>query len=224
MYVLGHNKSSSKVLQGFAALVAAFGLWVAGKPAAAMTFQTITGPAACAESACILAEGMIDQKSAGDLARYVRDNHIKAGALVVLNSEGGVLLYGLNLGETIRRSGFSTTVQGYDAATHQFRAGGECASACAFTFLGGVRRDVGEGSRIGVHQIYADPTARDGLSVGDAEWLAAQTAEHVDRMGGAVGILVEALRTAPDHIHWFSGRELTSLRVVTAGALVLASN
>jgi hypothetical protein len=223
MFELSFNKSSSNFLRGFAALVTALGLWAAAKPAAAMTFQTITGPEACAERGCILAEGMIDQKSSGDLARFIRDNHVKAGALVVLNSEGGVLLYGLSLGQTIRRAGLSTTVQAYDAATRQFRAG-ECASACAFTFLGGVQRDVGEGSRIGVHQIYANPTARDGLSVGDAQWLAAQTAEHVDRMGGAVGILVEALRTAPDHIHWFSERELTSLRVVTSGALVLASN
>ena len=224
MFDLGFNKSTSNFVRGFAALVATLGLWAAAQPAAAMTFRTITGPEACAERGCILAEGMIDQKSSGDLARFVRDNHVQPGALVVLNSEGGVLLYGLSLGQTIRRAGLSTTVQAYDAAAHEFRAGGECASACAFTFLGGVRRDVGQGSRIGVHQIYANPAARDGLSVGDAQWLAAQTAEHVDRMGGAVGILIEALRTAPDHIHWFSERELTSLRVVTAGAMVVASN
>ena len=94
-----------------------------------------------------------------------------------------------------------------------------------FAFLGGVRRDVAPGSRVGVHQIYGNVQARDGVSVGDVQLLTSLTAMHIDNMGGGIGILIEALRTPPETVHWFSGAELSRLAVVTRRSdLTLASN
>jgi hypothetical protein len=91
-------------------------------------------------------------------------------------------------------------------------------------FLGGVERTVYDGSRVGVHQIYANLQARDALSVGDVQFLTSLCAMHIDHMGGGVGILVEALRTPPEAVHWFSAEEMARLQLVTpARTLTLAA-
>jgi hypothetical protein len=127
---------------------------------------------------------------------------------VVLNSEGGGLIDGLSLGGLIREAGFSTTVQ----------SGGDCASACAFTFLGGVQRSVGQGARVGLHQIYSNPQARDAISVADAQILMSRVAAHIERMGGGMDMLIAILRTPPQSIHWLSPAELSSMGVTTGAS------
>ena len=192
--------------------------------AQAMTFETLSGPRECAERPCVLASGSVDKTTVAAFLSFIRAQHIAPGALVVLDSEGGYLLQGIRLGEEIRRAGFATAVNRYDAAAQAF-ATADCASACVFAFLGGVRRDVAPGSRVGVHQIYGNVQARDGVSVGDVQLLTSLTTMHIDNMGGGIGILIEALRTPPETVHWFSGAELSRLAVVTRRSdLTLASN
>ena len=223
MYPARPRRSVSVVHAILAALVTA--LCVLQAPAAqAMSFELVSGPSECAARPCILASGAVEKATAAAFVGFIRAQHVAPGALVVLNSEGGYLLQGIRLGEEIRRAGLTTAVNRYDAAAQAF-VPGDCASACAFAFLGGVRRDVGPGSRIGVHQIYANLQANDGISVGDVQMLTSLTAMHIDNMGGNVGILIEALRTPPEQVHWFSGAELGRLAIVTRrGDLTLASN
>jgi hypothetical protein len=194
-------------------------------PAAeAMTFQKIVGPAECAQRECVLASGPVDRQSIAGFQEMVRTHRIAPGALLVLNSQGGVLLYAIRLGEEVRKAGFSTTVAAYEPGAAELQPG-ECSSACAFVFLGGVERAVFDGSKVGVHQIYANLQARDGLSVGDVQLLTSLCAMHIDNMGGGVGILIEALRTPPEEVHWFSIEEMTRLAVTTPRrALTLAAN
>jgi hypothetical protein len=201
---------------GFAAILMSF-----ATPAAAMTFEMITGASSCGGKTCILASGLIDKDSVGQFQAFAKKHQIEPGAVVALNSEGGVLLYGLALGDQIRKAGLSTTLQ--DSASGQPPT--ECASACVFTFMGGVERTVGKGARVGVHQIYSDTQARDSLSVSDAQYLTSLVALHIDKMGGRLGILILALRTSPDAVHWFSASELSGLSVTTADRPTqLASN
>jgi hypothetical protein len=218
MTVLAKDHRFSALGMIVAAIALAAAVLAFAAPASAMTFEQITGPTDCAQRACILASGMIDAQTPGDFNRFVKDHHVASGALVVLNSEGGVLLYGLSLGDLIRKDGLSTTVQAFDHAAGRFEAGGECASACAFTFLGGVQRSVGQGARVGVHQIYSDPQARDALSVADAQYLTSLVAMHIQRMGAAMDMLILTLRTPPQNIHWLSSAELIHMAVTTASA------
>jgi hypothetical protein len=208
------------ILRGLAALsgLALAGLALAASavfasPASAMTFEQISGPADCAERACILASGLIDADAPGDFERFVKLRRLQPGALVVLNSEGGVLMDGLTLGALIREARFSTTVQ----------SGGDCASACAFTFLGGVQRSVGHGARVGLHQIYSNPQARDAISVADAQILMSRVAAHIERMGGGMDMLIAILRTPPQSIHWLSAAELSRMGVTTGASDVVAN-
>jgi hypothetical protein len=208
-----------------AALALAAALMVLASPAAAMTFTAVAASGGCGEQTCIQASGPIDKDSVAAFQAFVRAHRIEPGAVVALNSEGGVLLFGMALGDEIRKDGLSTTVQAA-ASTPGSPLPDECASACVFSFLGGVERSVGKGARLGVHQIYSNGQARDALSVADAQWLTSLAAAHIDRMGGRLGILVLCLRTPPQDIHWFSVSELDRLDVVTtdAAAVVAMAN
>ena len=76
---------------------------------------------------------------------------------VALNSNGGNLIAGLKLGRMIRKNSLGTTVAKYpyvgknDPKSHDSMVGG-CFSSCAFAFIGGQRRFMETGSRLGFHQ------------------------------------------------------------------------
>jgi hypothetical protein len=63
---------------------------------------------------------------------------------VEFQSKGGSLLAGIRIGSLIRARKFATVVP----------EGAQCASACALAWLGGIRRFVGEHSRVGFHAAY----------------------------------------------------------------------
>src|SRR5262245_56663015 len=76
-------------------------------------------------------------------------------AVVTLESDGGSLLAGIRIGETIRMRGFVTLVPN----------GARCASACATAWLGGRQRFMGEQARIGFHAAYrSDTTSESGMA------------------------------------------------------------
>jgi hypothetical protein len=69
----------------------------------------------------------------------------KTPAVVFLESRGGLVLAGLQIGRAIRRHGFATAVA--DNAV--------CASACAIAWMGGKQRFMGFYARIGFHAAMA---------------------------------------------------------------------
>lgn len=194
--------------------VAAFAVSL-GARATAMTFEAIKGPDECIGRTCILAAGEIDAQTVDDFQAFLKAGKIARGALVVLNSGGGNLVESLRLGNVIRQAGLSTTVRSYDPETGRFQAGGTCASGCAYAFLGGVSRSVGEGGRIGVHQIYTQGDAW-ALSAQDGLELMSLVAAHIRRLGASLELLIPAMNTRPQGMHWLSTGELSRYAVVTA--------
>lgn len=201
-----------------AILVAIAALFLTAFPAAAMTFEKVTGPAECAARGCVLAIGEIDAETAEAFQRFVRANDIRPGALVVLDSGGGNLVESLALGVAFRKAGLDTTVQSYDRAARSFRAAGTCASACVYAFLGGVERSVAARARLGVHQVAAASDETWTLSASDSQWLMSLAAVHLGRMGARLELLTLALRTRPNDMRWLSDEELVRYAIVTAEA------
>jgi len=81
----------------------------------------------------------------GDFAKFsTYADTITAGtkAVVTLDSKGGLVAEGLNMGQAIAHQGFATV------ANH------ECLSACALAWLAGARRAVYPNTRIGFHAAY----------------------------------------------------------------------
>lgn len=63
---------------------------------------------------------------------------------IVLDSTGGNIFQARGLSKTIQQNGLSTLVAG------------ECSSACTIAFIGGVRRQIAKGGKLGFHQYRVD--------------------------------------------------------------------
>lgn len=81
----------------------------------------------------------------GDQKRLVQEMLPFDQGVVFLNSFGGNLVAGMEMGKAIRLKGFATYVPPNSV----------CASACALAWLGGQRRLISTSGRIGFHAAYA---------------------------------------------------------------------
>jgi hypothetical protein len=189
------------------------GVFAAGETRA-MTFERLDGPV-CENSPCVLAKGEIRKNTAAVFKAFVRSHDVPAGAVVVFDSPGGMVLQSLALGQAIRDAGLYTAVGRFDRRERQFVEGGECISACAYAFLGGVQRDVARHARLGVHQFSSEPGTEGSLNVSDAQMLMGLIQVYTDRMVGKTTLLTLAARTAPTDTYWLSSAELRNYRVVT---------
>lgn len=198
-------------MRWFAALAgAAVALGLAAvAPSHAMTFQRLSaGDGDCQQRACVLATGDITPESSNAFDRFLRRERIDRGAVVILDSSGGDVLAALRMGRQIREAGLDTEVRAKGPGT----AEGSCASACVYVLMGGVARTVRPGAKVGVHQVFG----RGGeLSNADSQALTALIAVHLKRCGGGIDLLIAALRTQPQDMHWLSSRELRGYAVVT---------
>ena len=81
---------------------------------------------------------------AGDEIKFRTEVGRLTKAVVVFNSDGGILQAGIEIGKTIRLKSFATAVLD----------GSRCASSCAFAWLGGSPRFMERGAQIGFHAAY----------------------------------------------------------------------
>jgi hypothetical protein len=96
---------------------------------------------------------------AGDEVKFRTQVGRLTKALVVFNSDGGILQAGIEIGKTIRLKSFATAVLD----------GSRCASSCAFAWLGGSPRFMQRGAQIGFHAAYINREGRPSESgVGNA--------------------------------------------------------
>lgn len=205
-----------KLLQlAITTVLAAATLVFAPVGARAMTFERVDGARICKADPCVLATGEIEKDTAAQFRAFIRRSDIHAGATVVFDSPGGMLLESLALGRAIRDAGLYTAIGRYDRVTGEFTTGAQCVSACAYAFLGGVQREVGAKARIGVHQFAALPGQPDSLNASDAQALMGLISVYMNRMVGGSELLVLAAATPPTDAHWLSSRELRNCGVVT---------
>ena len=198
----------------------------------AMTFQRISGcvltttAVAPTNSPClieplpfgagpyVLAQGQIERQSAETLAAMAGD--LPKGTTLVLQSPGGDLLGGLILGQFIRAREFNTYVA--DERSLNPIGGVEpsgfrkCISACAYTFLGGTHRLVGEGAQLGVHQFRSKDKALDPIQT---QKIAATLGKYMDAMNVSRNMLDLALMTEPGAVSLIGEHNRKSWRVET---------
>ncbi len=148
-----------------------------------------------------------------------------AGVEVYLDSTGGDLFAGMEIGQLLRQARASTHVGRYMAGRGtQGGAGlasaaprpGVCYSACSLAFLGGVYRYVGEGSQYGVHRVSrtSGPAAGD-LDTGQI--VSAGIAHYIRVMGVGQGLLDLLVQQGEHGIYLLSDAELKALNVVNNG-------
>ncbi len=133
----------------------------------------------------------------GDGERFQRIAATLPRAIVAFDSAGGNLMAGLKIGETMRARGYSSLVP----------EGSVCASACAIAWLGGAKRYLSSGGRLGFHAA----SGSDGVSAPGNALVGAYMAKL-----GLTEDAVYALTAAnPDEIAWldFAGAKQLGIAV-----------
>jgi hypothetical protein len=100
----------------------------------------------------IYINGSITSSTAQEVDQYLTKNHVPAMSMVVLNSPGGSLIGGMELGRVLRKHGMKTDV-GVQLYENKIGSdGGYCMSACTLAYVGGVYRYLNKASHYGVHR------------------------------------------------------------------------
>jgi uncharacterized protein len=127
-------------------LTVCLSLFMAATPAPAMEWTAKLNVSMDGGTFIYSGEGPIDESDASKLEKLYASNKRLEGAksarsVVRLNSPGGLISGGMQLGAVIRTLGLATDVP----------ASAGCYSACTFAFLGGVDRQVG--GKFGIHAL-----------------------------------------------------------------------
>ena len=109
-------------------------------------------------------------------------------AIVLFESDGGSVVAGIQIGEIIRLKNFVTLVPNKS----------RCASACAIAWLGGGRRFMGPGARIGFHAAYNLASGQE-TGVGNA-----LVGAYLARIGLPYSAVIYITQAAPNSMTWLS--------------------
>lgn len=170
-------------------------LWYANWAGATPSMPLGEACFANASEACyFVIDGEITQELVSEVLHIFEKQEMDAFK-VLLNSEGGDLNEGLRLGRAIRAKDLETTI-GIFQEMHS-PLPGECLSACAYAFLGGTERFVGDDNRLGFHRFaiagesqMAGPT---GLVLG--QMLSANVVSYIVEMGVDARLFTRAAET-----------------------------
>lgn len=142
-------------------------------------------PATNGGPAIILVRGDL---TAGDEKAFANVALAHSSAVVLLHSNGGSLLPGLEIGKAIRLKGFATVVpQGF-----------QCASACALAWLAGTPRLLSPNGRVGFHAAYLEadgkrmPTATGNALVG----------AYLNQLSLPTSAVIYITSAAPEDMRW----------------------
>jgi uncharacterized protein YraI len=121
-------------------------------------------------------------------------------AIVQFDSPGGSLIAGLAMGRAIRLNGATTLVP--DGAT--------CASACGLAWMGGVRRAVGNGARVGFHAAYYVDDQGRAIETGQGNAL---IGAYLNQLGLSEKAVLYITGAAPEEMAWLTPDEAEDLGI-----------
>lgn len=175
-----------------------------------MRFAIETRDGDCAACVTIVAQGEITPSTPADFQRFIEAHRPSARSTIAFASPGGSLSGAVELGELIRRSRYRTMVASSVAGE---LVPSDCASACAYAFLGGRARSLLDGSRIGLHQFSAATLRGDPIS--ETQSVVALVSALIRNSGASPEVLEIASSVSPDQVLWLGPREAFALGIST---------
>jgi hypothetical protein len=182
----------------------------------------------------IFADGYICTDTDQKFQQFLIQNPPKApNTIVVLNSGGGSVEAGLQMGRIIRQQKMWTQVGSqlplmipqnenipaqsvpYISAAASPPFPGACASSCTFTFMGGINRTMGYGSNYGVHQFELDSQTPDPNLEANTEVLSAQLVAYLNEMGISANYMVYMVQKTGNNVTNLTMKLLQQLNIVT---------
>ncbi|WP_422371137.1 hypothetical protein [Hoeflea sp.] len=116
--------------------------------------------------------------------------------IVRLNSPGGSLMAGIEIGKIIASSGFATSVSD------------TCASSCALIWLAGTPRILTPSARVGFHLAYKSDMDQTESGAGNA-----LVGSYVTNLGFGDNVVRYITSAAPDDMQWLSSRDADLLGI-----------
>jgi hypothetical protein len=159
------------------------------------------------DTTLVYLDGPIDAGAPDRLTKAL--DGVEGKIAVWLNSPGGNLFAGMQLGRTIRKRGASTHIIDYRTLL-----AGECFSACSLAFLGGVYRFNDNGARYGVHRASVGPTTGN-VDLGPDLSVAIQN--YIREMGVDARLFDLWAKAGPDEMYLLSQQQAENLGVVNNG-------
>lgn len=193
--------------------------------AAPMKFQAFEGFEGCSGCVIVSADGEITNSTPEVFRDFTSARDLRFGrqTVVVLSSPGGSLSGGLALGRLFRTGGFNTHIGRVivDEEGKIAIESADCASACAYAFLGGAERSISHNSRYGLHQlaIYSDQAISIGAAVASTQDTLAKLNEYVRAMGSSPEIVTVATDTRSTSINWVDFSKWSTLRITNSQGL-----
>ena len=192
--------------------------------AESMSFKLLEGTSGCPGCILIMAEGEIKGVTSASFENFINSNPSKfdKNTTVVLNSPGGNLANGLELGRLIRAKGFNTHIANINTKSDAILfVKGVCASSCAYAFLGGQARSIHKDSKFGLHQISSSTNSIISLSdsIELTQDIIARIAVYLEDMGLPAEVVTIASRTKSEAIHWLDKNDLIQLQIVNSKGL-----
>lgn len=165
----------------------------------------------------IFAEGEIDADAGSRLEQALSQSDIPLGSQIYINSPGGSLVGGLDLGRVIRNYSLDSYVgkEGKLERGFQFHESGNCMSAAAIAYLGGRYRFIDRTSQVGIHRFSLGPSFQG--DVDRAQMLSATVVEYIQSMGVSTDLFALASDVPADDILIVPHETLRRLGVVNDG-------
>lgn len=180
----------------------------------------------------IFADGYICPDTDQKFQQFLDQNPVKApNRIVVLNSGGGDVAAGLQMGEIIRQAKMWTQVgsqfplmiggnQNIPANVVPFIPRpaappfpGYCYSSCTFTFMGGVHRTIDYGSNYGVHRF--EFTEKVDSPADQAQINSAALVQYVHEMGISPDFMAQMVKQGGNNVTNLSMKVLQQLKIIT---------
>jgi len=176
-----------------------------------MTVKVVPPPASGVfrDTALVYLDGVIDAGAPDRLARALEG--IDGRTAVWLNSSGGNLFAGMQLGRIIRKRDASTYIINYRTLLP-----GVCYSACSLAFLGGVYRFNDNGARYGVHRASLSGSPKGSEHDLGADLSTAITI-YLREMGVDARLLDLWAKAGSDEMYVLSAKQAGDLGVVNNG-------
>ena len=171
----------------------------------------------------IVLDGVIDSGAPARVAEALKMAS-SDGADVYINSPGGNLLAGMQIGRLIRRAGANTHIGTLVADPSRSIGGkqsvkylpGNCLSACGLAFLGGVYRYGIKEGKYGVHR-FSSSSEPKSSDMDAAQIISAAVGTYIREMDVDPGLFDLMVQEGKDDIRILSDAEMTGLNVTNNG-------
>lgn len=165
----------------------------------------------------LYASGPIDKDAAKRLEQFIISKNVPAESYLYLDSPGGSISGGMELGRVIRKYRLRTDVGTRKPTEGLARSNGpgQCYSACALAFLGGQFRFLNKNSRYGVHRFAFENAAPGNADL--AQIVSAAIVEYIRNMDVDPGLFSLSARYGADSMFEPTPEQLVRLNVVNNG-------